>query len=57
MVMGANIGTSLTSTLVSLTSAADPAQFERAFSGATVHDCFNWLSVIFLLTIEVTTGQ
>jgi hypothetical protein len=31
-------------------------QFERAFAGATVHDCFNWLSVLVMLTVEVTTG-
>merc|ERR1712012_1018238 len=42
MVMGANIGTSMTSTLVSLTQVTDVEQFERAFSAATVHDCFNW---------------
>lgn len=57
MVMGANIGTSLTSTLVSLTQISDRKQFELAFAGATVHDCFNWLTVTFLLTIEVTTGE
>ena len=28
-------------------------QFERAFSAATVHDCFNWLGVVTLLVIEV----
>ena len=56
MVMGANIGTSLTSTLVSLTQISDRRQFELAFAGATVHDCFNWLTVTFLLTFEVTTG-
>ena len=33
------------------------AEFERAFSGATVHDCFNWLTVLVLLTIEVCTGN
>ena len=32
-------------------------QFERAFAGATVHDCFNWLSVTVLLTFEVCTGK
>jgi uncharacterized membrane protein len=53
MVMGANIGTSMTSTLVSLTHMTDAKQFERAFSAATVHDCFNWLAVIVLLIIEV----
>ena len=57
MVMGANIGTSLTSTLVSLTQISDRRQFELAFAGATVHDCFNWLTVTFLLTLEVTTGE
>ena len=57
MVMGANVGTSLTSTLVSLTQVSDPEQFERAFAGATVHDCFNWLTVISLLIIEIPTGK
>ena len=56
MVMGANIGTSLTSTLVSLTQISDRRQFELAFAGATVHDCFNWLTVTVLLTLEITTG-
>ena len=56
MVMGANIGTSMTSTLVSLTQMAEPKAYERAFSAATVHDCFNWLAVIALLAIEETTG-
>lgn len=28
----------------------------RAFAGATVHDFFNWLSVLILLPIEVATG-
>ena len=57
MVMGANVGTSLTSTLVSLTQISDRAQFELAFAGATVHDCFNWLTVTVLLTLESTTGK
>lgn len=56
MIMGANIGTSMTSTLVSLTHIGDKEQFERAFSAATVHDCFNWLGVVTLLVIEVVTG-
>jgi len=55
MVMGANIGTSMTSTLVSLTQVTDVVQFERAFAAATVHDCFNWLSVIVLLVVELPT--
>ena len=57
MIMGANIGTSLTSTLVSLGQVSDKAQFERAFAGATVHDCFNWLTVSVLLALETSTGN
>lgn len=57
MVMGANIGTSLTSTLVSLTQISDRRQFELAFAGATVHDCFNWLTVTVMMTLEITTGE
>ena len=56
IVMGANIGTSITNTIVSLTQAGDRNQFRRAFAGATVHDMFNWLTVITLLIVEVTTG-
>lgn len=28
----------------------------RAFAGATVHDFFNWLSVLVLLPLEAATG-
>jgi len=56
MIMGANIGTSLTNTLVSFSQVTERDQFERAFAGATVHDCFNWLTVFVLLTFEVCTG-
>jgi sodium-dependent phosphate cotransporter len=55
IIMGANIGTSITNTIVSLTQAGDRDQFRRAFAGATVHDMFNWLTVITLLIVEVTT--
>ncbi|XP_071532209.1 sodium-dependent phosphate transport protein 2B-like [Panulirus ornatus] len=56
MIMGSNIGTSVTNTIVSLTQVGDRNEFRRAFAGATVHDMFNWLSVITLLIIEVSTG-
>jgi len=54
IVMGANIGTSVTNTIVSLMQASDRNEFRRAFAAATVHDMFNWLTVIVLLPIEVT---
>lgn len=56
IVMGANIGTSVTNTIVSVGHAGDRDQFRRAFAGATVHDIFNWLCVIVLLPIETATG-
>lgn len=57
MIMGSNIGTSVTNTIVSLTQVGDRNEFRRAFAGATVHDMFNWLAVITLLTIELATGM
>lgn len=53
MVMGANIGTSLTSTLVSLGHVRNGEEFRRAFSAATVHDSFNILAVAILLPLEL----
>ncbi len=53
MIMGANIGTSLTSTLVSLGHIRDGEEFKRAFSAATVHDSFNILAVAILLPLEL----
>jgi len=55
MVLGANIGTSVTSTVVAITHIGDKEQFRRSFSCATVHDMFNWLSVIVFTTLEYTT--
>ncbi|RNA26003.1 sodium-dependent phosphate transport 2A [Brachionus plicatilis] len=52
IVMGTNIGTSITSTVVSFSQMGNNENFERAFSGAIVHDIFNFLSVIVLLPIE-----
>lgn len=53
MVMGANIGTTITNTLVSLGHITEKAEFKRAFAAATVHDFFNLLSVIIFLPLEI----
>jgi len=53
MIMGANIGTSVTNTIVSFTQVSNREEFRRAFACATVHDMFNWLTVIVLLVLEV----
>jgi sodium-dependent phosphate cotransporter len=56
MVMGANIGTTITNTLVSLGHVKNKEEFRRAFSAATVHDFFNLLSVLIFLPLEIATG-
>lgn len=53
MVMGANIGTTITNTLVSLGHVANKDEFKRAFAAATVHDFFNLLSVVIFLPLEI----
>uniref|UniRef100_A0A3Q4GX98 Sodium-dependent phosphate transport protein 2A n=1 Tax=Neolamprologus brichardi TaxID=32507 RepID=A0A3Q4GX98_NEOBR len=56
VIMGTNIGTSVTNTIVAMMQAAERTEFQRAFAGATIHDCFNWLSVLVLLPLEVASG-
>ena len=56
MVMGANIGTSVTNTIVAMGQMGDGDQLLRAFGGATVHDMFNFMTVSILLPVEVVTG-
>ncbi|XP_003411428.1 sodium-dependent phosphate transport protein 2B-like [Loxodonta africana] len=55
IIMGANIGTSITNTIVAFMQAGDRNEFRRAFAGATVHDFFNWLSVFVLLPLEAAS--
>ncbi|CAF4348546.1 unnamed protein product, partial [Rotaria sp. Silwood2] len=70
----ANIGTSVTNTLVALTQSVcilllrrlnqniiffkgKREEFSLAFAGATVHDMFNWLTVLILLPIEIASNM
>lgn len=55
MIMGANIGTTVTSTLAALGSLRNRENFRRAFAGATMHDMFNVLAVVVLLPLELAT--
>ncbi|HCQ97800.1 MAG TPA: hypothetical protein DIU48_00165, partial [Acidobacteria bacterium] len=56
MVMGANIGTTVTATLVALAHMGRREEFERAFPVAVCHDVFNYLTVLILLPVEMATG-
>ena len=56
MVMGANIGTTVTATIVSLAHIGRKDEFERAFPVAICHGAFNYFSVLVLLPLEMATG-
>lgn len=56
MIMGANIGTTVTNTLVALAHMRQSEEFKRAFSAATVHDFFNLMAVSIILPIELATN-
>lgn len=55
MIMGANIGTTVTNTIASLGHATRATEFRRAFAAATCHDFFNFLSVALFLPLELIT--
>jgi sodium-dependent phosphate cotransporter len=56
MIMGANIGTTVTNTVASLAHMGRKEEFRRAFAVATCHDFFNYLAVLVLLPLELLTG-
>jgi sodium-dependent phosphate cotransporter len=56
MVMGANVGTTVTNTIVSLGHITQSAEYKRAFAAATVHDFFNLIVLLVLFPLEVYTG-
>ena len=56
VIMGANIGTTVTNTIVSMGHITRPGEFRLAIAGATVHDFFNWMAVLILLPLELLFG-
>ncbi|MBT5956775.1 MAG: Na/Pi symporter [Candidatus Marinimicrobia bacterium] len=55
MIMGANIGTTVTNTLVSIGHIRRGNEFKRAFAASTVHDFFNLMAVIIMFPLEMST--
>ncbi|MCJ7801782.1 MAG: Na/Pi symporter, partial [Candidatus Marinimicrobia bacterium] len=53
IIMGANIGTTITNTLVSFGHISNLTEFKRAFGASIVHDFFNILAVIILFPLEM----
>ena len=56
MVMGANVGTTVTNTIVSLGHITRTNEYQRAFAAATVHDFFNLMVLLVLFPLECWTG-
>ncbi|MBT4510579.1 MAG: Na/Pi symporter [Chloroflexi bacterium] len=56
IVMGANIGTTITSIIVSLGHINRKLEFQRAFAASLVHDNFNLLSVMILFPLNLWTN-
>jgi sodium-dependent phosphate cotransporter len=56
IIMGANIGTSITNIIASLPQIKRNNEFRKAFSAAIVHDFFNVLSVIVLFPLQLATN-
>lgn len=52
VVMGANIGTTLTSDIISLSYITNKSKFRLAISAGVVHDFFNILTVIIIFPLE-----
>ena len=56
VIMGANVGTTVTTTIVSMGHITRKEEFRRAMAGATIHDFFNIFSVALLFPLEVSFG-
>lgn len=53
MIMGSNMGTTVTNTLAALGNLKDSEAFNRSFSAATVHDFFNLFTIFIFLPLEL----
>lgn len=56
IIMGANIGTSVTNTLASFTQINRSTEFLRSFAVAIVHDYFNLLTVLVIFPLQYFTN-
>ena len=53
IIIGANVGTTVTTSLVALTFIGNRAEFRRALGASTVHDFYNWLALLIFFPIEL----
>lgn len=55
-ILGANIGTSITSTIVALGHIGSTREYPRAIAAASLHDFFNVISAVVLFLLEYFFG-
>lgn len=53
IIMGANIGTTMTALLISFSYVGERREFKKAFTTAAIHLWFNTLVVLFAVTVEI----
>jgi sodium-dependent phosphate cotransporter len=56
IILGANVGTTITNMIVSIAHIGNKREFERAFSAAVVHDFFNLLAIVIVFPFQATTN-
>ena len=56
IIIGSNLGTSITSVLVSLGYITNPLEFKRAFSTAIAHHFFNLITILIIFPIQWSTN-
>jgi solute carrier family 34 (sodium-dependent phosphate cotransporter) len=53
IILGANVGTTVTTTLVALTFIGSRTEFRRALGASTIHDFYNWLALLIFFPLEL----
>lgn len=56
LVLGANVGATVSSSLGELCAAVDSREYRRGFACASLHDLYNACAVAVLLPLELATG-
>src|SRR5262245_27973955 len=53
IILGANVGTTVTTTLVALTFIGNRSEFRRALASSSIHDFYNWLALLIFFPVEL----
>jgi sodium-dependent phosphate cotransporter len=53
IILGANVGTTVTTTLVALTFISSRTEFRRALAASTIHDFYNLLALLIFFPLEL----